>query len=242
MTTPTLIDSAPHRWRQRLALVLVVGAHLAVVLCWPPRARHAEDGTRVRSATLMLLSAPRVVPRVPDKAERVPRRTAQASARTASASAALPPEAMAPARSAATALPAEPAVAPAPPELAVAPAPRADWSMAVESPAAMRADDILLRAKRDVVAIDRALRKASLNPSDRRLANAQTALAQGIAAANIATSTRIEEFVLPDGRRMSKVIGRLRTYCVQMEPNHTVMGQRRREQGFEMKMVACGNH
>jgi hypothetical protein len=67
----------------------------------------------------------------------------------------------------------------------------------------------------------------------------ETPFARAIAAAFIPRSTTIEEVVMADGRRMSKVSGPRGTYCVVMESSNSAARDPFKYGGSQMKTMSC---
>lgn len=111
-----------------------------------------------------------------------------------------------------------------------------DWTQ----PAAKQgADSLAERAKKSVGAIDRDLRAKSLNMSDRKPMAEQTALASNIASAFKRQATTVEEVLMADGSRMSKVHTPSGTYCAYKESNAVTGGRDPFKDGVRTKVTSC---
>ncbi|MFC3376856.1 hypothetical protein ACFOLJ_13435 [Rugamonas sp. CCM 8940] len=123
------------------------------------------------------------------------------------------------------------------PPVANSPAPvEPDWTQPV---ARQGADSLAERAKKSVGAIDRDLRNKSLNMSDRKPAAEQTALARNVASAFKTQNTTIEEILMADGRRMSKIHTPHGSYCAYMESNAITGGRDPFKDGVRTKISNC---
>jgi hypothetical protein len=94
--------------------------------------------------------------------------------------------------------------------------------------------DLVVQAKRDLVKVERALAKTQ-RPDINGPPKYESALAKGIEAAFKPRGLTIKEYVLPDGRRMSKVGAK----CHVALDNHTIMAEAYRTQGRATKQVPC---
>ncbi|NML61374.1 hypothetical protein HHL21_09850 [Massilia sp. RP-1-19] len=98
--------------------------------------------------------------------------------------------------------------------------------------------DLTHQAKRDLVKVERELAKtqrAGINGPP----TYQSALAKGIEAAYKPRGITIKEYILPDGRRMSRVTGSGGSKCHAALDNHTIMAEAYRSQGRVAKEVPC---
>lgn len=109
-------------------------------------------------------------------------------------------------------------------------------SLIVSEPAP--AVDLTLQAKRDLVKVERELARAQ-RPNINGPPTYQSALAKGIEAAYKPRGITIKEYILPDGRRMSRVTGSGGSKCHVALDNHTIMADAYRSQGRVSKEVPC---
>lgn len=202
--------------RKPWAVALVVAVHLLALLSWPQRQPPVRDATLTYSDIVFLAPPKPVRPRpAPDVAT--------------------PPRKLQP-----VAISAAPVIAAAPVPEAL-PAPAAE-PLAEPAQFAARAPDILERARRDVGKIDRELRKNSLNMAERNLVLGKSKAALAFADVHAANEgTRIEESVMPDGRRISKVKTRFGRYCAYKESNGLVGGRDVFRDGVKTKISGCPN-
>ena len=105
-------------------------------------------------------------------------------------------------------------------------------SLIVSEPAP--AVSLILRAKRDLVQVERALAKTQ-RPDINGPPTYESSLAKGIEAAYKPRGITIKEYVLPDGRRMSRVGAK----CHVALDNHTIMAEAYRNQARVSKEVPC---
>ncbi len=110
---------------------------------------------------------------------------------------------------------------------------------AVPAPAMPSAADMLQNAKRDIGKIDRELRKAYPRLPEAVPDSVQSKLEKGIAAAAKSQTTTIEELVLGDGRRMTKVTGPAGSYCAYKEHNGLTGGRDVIQQGVRTMVTTC---
>lgn len=212
-----------------IGLLVVAALHLLTIyLVTRPRAQTAQVRA-ARSTNIVFLAPP------------APRRAAAPTPVPTSASArerravALPS-----AREPAQRLP-QPITLPTPaaeaPPVANTPAAAGpDWTQ----PAAKQGVDSLAeRAKKSVGAIDRDLRAKSLNMTDRKPMAEQTALASNIASAFKRQATTVEEVLMADGSRMSKVHTPGGTYCAYKESNAVTGGRDPFKDGVRTKVTSC---
>lgn len=111
-----------------------------------------------------------------------------------------------------------------------------DWTQPAAKPGA---DSLAERAKKSVGAIDRDLRAKSLNMTDRKPMAEQTALASNIASAFKRQGTTVEEVLMADGSRMSKVHTPSGTYCAYKESNAVTGGRDPFKDGVRTKVTSC---
>ncbi|WP_139236236.1 hypothetical protein [Rugamonas rubra] len=111
-----------------------------------------------------------------------------------------------------------------------------DWT---QPAAKLGADSLVERAKKSVGAIDRDLRAKSLNMTDRKPMAEQTALASNIASAFKRQATTVEEVLMDDGSRMSKVHTPSGTYCAYKESNAVTGGRDPFKDGVRTKVTSC---
>lgn len=109
-------------------------------------------------------------------------------------------------------------------------------SLVVSPPAP--AMDMTLQAKRDLVKVERELAKTQ-RPGINRPPIYQSAFANSIEAAYKPRGTTIKEYILPDGRRMSRVTSSAGSKCHLALDNHTIMADAYRSQGRVSKEVPC---
>ena len=208
MTPAPFAQSRPAR---ALALMLIITAHIIVVLGWPKRTAPVSKGT-MRELDIAFVTLPKSRPPAP--ASRVPPALPTEQPRRAK-----PPPVSAPAVTLIQ-LPAVDDTAPPAEPVPVAP----------------RADAIVDRARRDVGAIDRELRKQSLDPALRHQklhpGRFETAIAGAFKERG---PTRIIEEVMPDGSRRSRV-GNM---CASMESNSLTGGRDVFRDGVKTKWAQC---
>ena len=126
--------------------------------------------------------------------------------------------------------------------LSTAPEPAASIEKKEQAPAPSPPyGDLLSNAKRDIGKIDRDLRKAFPKLLEAAPDSAQARLEKGIAAAAKPTSTSMEDFTSPDGRRMTKVTGPDGTYCVRKEGAGATDGLDTIQNGVRAKTTNCPN-
>jgi hypothetical protein len=115
------------------------------------------------------------------------------------------------------------------------------------APAALSADDILLRARRDLGGIDRQLRSerpqgivAPADTSQRRLDKAFDRAAAA-APGGLFEAPKVEEILDPGGygRTRYRVVGATGTYCVTYESNRTPDGLDTMKNGIRPKTRTC---
>ncbi len=111
-----------------------------------------------------------------------------------------------------------------------------DWTQPAAKPGV---DSLAERAKKSVGAIDRDLRAKSLNMTDRKPMAEQTALASNIASAFKRQATTVEEVLMADGSRMSKVHTPSGTYCAYKESNAVTGGRDPFKDGVRTKVTSC---
>ena len=109
-------------------------------------------------------------------------------------------------------------------------------SLIVSEPAP--AVDLTTQAKRDLVKVERELAKTQ-RPGINGPPTYQSPLAKGIAAAFKPRGITVTEYVLPDGRRVSKVTGPGGSKCHAALDNHTIMAEAYRNQARVSKEVRC---
>ncbi|MES2076916.1 MAG: hypothetical protein V4462_14990 [Pseudomonadota bacterium] len=129
-----------------------------------------------------------------------------------------------------------PPAAEAPPVANAPAAAEPDW---MQPAAKQGADSLAERAKKSVGAIDRDLRAKSLNMTDRKPMAEQTALASNIASAFKRQATTVEEVLVADGSRMSKVHTPSGTYCAYKESNAVTGGRDPFKDGVRTKVTSC---
>lgn len=98
--------------------------------------------------------------------------------------------------------------------------------------------DRILQAKRALVKVERELAMMQ-RPGINGPPTYQSALARGIEAAYKPRGITIKEYILPDGRRMSRVTGPAGSTCHAALDNHTIMADAYRSQGRVSKEVPC---
>lgn len=129
-----------------------------------------------------------------------------------------------------------PPAAEAPPVANAPAADEPDWTQPAAKPGA---DSLAERAKKSIGAIDRDLRAKSLNITDRKPMAEQTALASNIASAFKRQATTVEEVLMADGSRMSKVHTPSGTYCAYKESNAVTGGRDPFKDGVRTKVTSC---
>ena len=200
---------------RRLALPVIVILHVLMVYFW--------FGAKHRAATEGLAAAPLVVRFL----------SAATQAATVPAEQAVRPLPLAhPVAPQAITVPAVAFPTPAAAQAAV-PAPSPDT--------ANSAVDITTSAIRSIGKIDRELRKEFPRPEEPRPDSMQARLAKGIAAAGIAQGTSMQEKVLSDGRRVTKVSGPGYSYCVTSDSVGHDSGFDQMQRGVKSKTTNCGN-
>ncbi|HEY0489357.1 MAG TPA: hypothetical protein VGD30_07595 [Telluria sp.] len=95
-----------------------------------------------------------------------------------------------------------------------------------------------LQAKRNLVKVERELAKTQ-RPGINGPPTYQSAFANSIEAAYKPRGTTIKEYILPDGRRMSRVTSSAGSKCHLALDNHTIMADAYRSQGRVSKEVPC---
>lgn len=216
-----------------IGLLVVAALHLLTIyLVTRPRTQSTQVRA-ARSTNIVFLAppAPRRAAAPPPVPVPVPVPTS-ASARERRA------VALSPAREPAQRQP-QPITLPAPvaeaPAVANTPA-EPDWTQPVARPGT---DSLAERAKKSVGAIDRDLRAKSLNMTDRKPMAEQTALASNIASAFKRQATTVEEILMADGSRMSKVHTPSGTYCAYKESNAVTGGRDPFKDGVRTKVTSC---
>ena len=106
---------------------------------------------------------------------------------------------------------------------------------------ANRMDDILSITKRDIGKIDRDLRKEFPKLQGVAPNSIQARLSNGIAAAAKPSATMMQEKVLSDGRRITKVSGPGGSYCVQTNSVGATDGVDQMQRGIPLKVTNCGS-
>jgi hypothetical protein len=218
------------RARRHVVLAAIAALHIGALLWWkgPHMPVRANSGTIF--SELVFIAAPGIdvapAPRpVPEAARPAARRSPKITAvpRTT----VLQPNILPPSAPTPGSLPAPQAITlPPPAEPAPEPAP------------AVSADDILRKAKLSVGAIDRDLRRQSLNPADRIIARDETTLAARIGAAAKQHGTTVTESVAADGTRITRVSGAT-TYCARMESNALTGGRDPFKDGVKTRVSSC---
>lgn len=195
------------RW---LALALIVAVHLLALLLWPQRAPERAVGKgRETAITFVLAPKPAQVVKPPARLVGKP----QARLRTRVA---------APVENAIRLVP----TAPDPDPIAV-PEPEV---------ASKSADEILAQARMDIGKIDREVRKASPDMAVRTIQLHRPKLEMAIAGAfKERGPAKMEEVVLPDGRRMTRV-GNM---CAVKESNGLVGGRDVFKDGVKTRWQSC---
>ncbi|HWW05944.1 hypothetical protein [Collimonas sp.] len=102
-------------------------------------------------------------------------------------------------------------------------------------------EQMILNAKRDVGKIDRDLRKAFPKLPETAPDTAQSRMAKGIAAAGKGKWGRMEERVLPGGRRITNIVTPLGTYCVTYEGAAAADGVDQMQRGVQQKISSCAH-
>jgi hypothetical protein len=205
----------------RFAFALVVALHLLVIMLWP-QLRPGKAGAPAVSATdIVFVAAPVVRKQAPAI---VPSRPARQRPQVA------PKQVDAAVETAITIVPATPAD---------------EFELPREAAAvgAPSAADIMDRARRDMVGIDRAVRKQSLDMAVREFKLHETKLETAIASAyrGGGDGMRIVETVLADGTRMSKIIIGKTAFCAYKESNGLTGGRDVFRDGVRTKVTNCPN-
>lgn len=211
------LSDTSHRQR-RYWFLLVAVVHVLAVLCWPRRDAVVAAQPSSRTTTVFFVPVPRpaapAVATAPAPARAVAR---SRTARQAPAAATLvfvpaaPDTATPP-----IALPQEPVLSAAPPQA--------------------EADEIRTQALKSVGAIDKELRKASLNMAERHISYQRPALERAIASAHKPRGPlRIEELRMSDGRAVSR-IGNM---CAYKESNALTGGRDVIQNGVRTMFTTC---
>ena len=194
------------------ALALIVAVHIIVVLGWPKRTAPISQGSG-RELDIAFIMLPKKLSPPPARALRVPRPLPTEQVRRA-----------------------KPVPASAPSMTLIPPAEEETAPPAEVAPIAPSARAIVDQARSDVGAIDRELRKQSLDPALRHQklhpGRFETAIAGAFKERGPA---RIIEEVLPDGSRRSRV-GNM---CASMESNSLSGGRDVFRDGVKTKWAQC---
>lgn len=211
------LPDTSHRQR-RYWFLLVVVVHVLAVLCWPRRDALVAAQPSARTTTVFLVPVAR--PAAPAVA------TAPAPTRAVARSR---PQRQAPA--AATLV-----FVPAAPETATPPIPPPQEPAFSAVPAQPDADEIRTQARKSAGAIDKELRKSSLNMAERHLSYQRPALERAIASAHRPSGPpRIEELRMSDGRAVSR-IGNM---CAYKESNALTGGRDVIQNGVRTMFTTC---
>ena len=198
-----------------LALALIVTLHVLVLVFWPKA--PPEEAHRPATGAIAIRFVP--IPKTASEPAPTPALTRAQGIRQP--------------RKAAVPAPAMTIVAPAI-TLLIPPPP---LETPADVPPVASGDDILKQARRDVGKIDRALRKESLDMAVRnmKLTAPKIERVLGGAYAGGGNGMQIEELVMADGRRMS----RIGNVCVYKESNGLVGGRDVFRDGVKTKVASC---
>ncbi|UGQ46580.1 hypothetical protein [Massilia endophytica] len=200
-----------HAW---LAVLLIL--HIAALLAWQQGARIAPPALAARSELVFVMPPPaRPVAVPPVQGRSAPQPKAPSARR-------MEPEAI-------TVMPATPAT---PPPAEAAPALPAD-PFSDSKPLAATARD----------AVGTAMKSLQKERPHAFLSTVQSAgtIERALAKAAGTTGTRLEELVLPDGRRMTRVRAGGGTYCVVMDSPAGSAGRDVFRDGVKSRTVTCPN-
>ncbi|MEC5217897.1 hypothetical protein RCH09_002861 [Actimicrobium sp. GrIS 1.19] len=208
--------------RQRrgvMPLVVIIGLHLLLIGLLIEASRRQPVREAVGQVMTMLL--PEAAPPLPERAAAAQRRTPVTMVRAVTQD--HPASVTAEPRNQAT---------PAEPE-----------SATTTLPPPLPASDLATSALRSVGKIDRDLRNEFRHLPERAPDSVTSRLAQGIAAAGVVhrLMPSMQERVLADGRRVTKVTSSSGTYCVTQEGAGANDGLDRVQNGNHMKATNCGN-
>ena len=197
----------------KIAFAFVALAHLLAIFVFTTGGHRREKDASVWSAPVLVILAPKLQAARPLPRAQPPRPTAPEPIRIPNRST----------------VQAEPDKEPADASEIAAEVPD---SLIVSEPAP--AVDLVLQAKRDLVKVERELARTQ-RPGINGPPTYQSALAKGIEAAHKPRGITIKEYILPDGRRMSRVGSK----CHAALDNHTIMADAYRSQGRVSKEVPC---
>lgn len=218
------------RFAWMFAWSLTIGLHLFLIYFWLTVTRHAASPKTAPVALTVRLIPPQKNANAPVKIP-VP---VHAMPLTSQARAVKKP-------STATSIGTPSSITVAPTENAVAPdVEKKDATSTAESDA-MRVDNMILNAKRDIGKIDRELRKAYPTLSNPTSDTAQSRFEKALAAAAKPRSLTTEDFTLADGRKMTKVIGPAGTYCIFSELASASDGIDHLQNGMKTRTTSCPN-
>lgn len=211
------LPDTSHRQRPYWFLLVAV-VHVLAVLCWPRREAVVTGQPSARTTTVFFVPVPQ------------PAAPAVTTAPT-------------PTRAVARSRPVRPAPAaatlvfvPAAPDTATPPIPVPQEPVLSSAPPQPDADEIRANALKSVGAIDKELRKASLNMAERHLSYQRPGLERAIASAHRPRGLpKIEELRMSDGRAVSR-IGNM---CAYKESNALTGGRDVIQNGVRTMFTTC---